>query len=419
MSRPIKNPRLLCMGPVLLLAPLLGGCFLFHTTPTTNDIALGDLDSDGDLDAFFANGQSEGIQPNAVWMNQGSGLFQDSGQALGMADTYQVALGDLDGDGDLDAIEAGWGLLYLNDGKGTFSTLNQNGVPVMGSFTRHAALGDLDRDGDLDMTLAGCCGAFSGDQNDPWVAMPASTVEINEGRGRFSQSQLLTNQACPAAALGDLDGDGDLDAFLACWSVIEHSGIPAIDPGLFTNTDQAYQGPTNERKGAPNRVYFNTGGGQMQDSGQSLGAAESFSLALGDLDGDGDLDALLGNLDGAEVWLNQGGAQGGTPGQFALGNQRIDSRLIHKVQLGDVDGDGDLDALLNVSSRRAYDPQLWLNDGNASFTRHAQNLAIWRMQAYTLGDLDNDDDLDIFAGSFNDGYGAWFNDGLGNFSRLP
>jgi hypothetical protein len=39
------------------------------------------------------------------------------------------------------------------------------------------------------------------------------------------------------------------------------------------------------------------------------------------------------------------------------------------------------------------------------------------MQIYTLGDIDGDRDLDIFSGSFDRGYGIWFNDGSGNFER--
>lgn len=396
-----------------LSAMLLGACNLFSTTPTTYEIALGDLDGGGDLDAFFANGQSEGLQPNAVWLNQGGGGFLDSGRDLGMADTHQVALGDLDGDGDLDAVEGGWGLSYINNGHAAFSTQNLGNAPVAGSYTRHVSLGDLDQDGDLDMFLAGCCGAFSGDQDNPWVVLPASTIEINDGSGRFNSTSTLSNQACPAGALGDLDGDGDQDAFLACWSVIEHADLGANDPEIFGEDVQTYAGPHTTRDRAPNRVYFNDGAGNLLDSGQSLGNASSFAVALGDLDADHDLDALVGNMDSLEIWLNQGG----TPGQFALSKQRIASRPIYKAQLGDVDGDGDLDALLNVSSRRDYEPQLWLNDGQARFTRHKQNLQMDAMQAYTLGDVDNDGDLDVFAGSFDRGYGIWFNDGKGNYAR--
>jgi hypothetical protein len=415
MTHELNHPPV-WLGLVFLLSLVLQACNLLDSTPTTYDIALGDLDGDGDLDAFFANGESDGLQPNAVWINQGAGIFKDSGQSLGNTDTHQVALGDLDGDGDLDAVEAGWRLLYRNDGHGVFSKTSLGDGPVMGSYTRHVSLGDLDLDGDLDMFLAGCCGAYSGDQDDSWVVLPASTIELNDGSGHFSQAQLLSNQACPAGALGDLDNDGDLDAFLACWTVIEHSGTPAVDPGLFADTDQAYQGPINEHKVAPNRVYLNTGSGQFLDSGQSLDAAESFALDLGDLDGDADLDAFVGNLDGAEIWLNQGGVQAGTPGHFTVSDQRTSRQDIRKIVLGDVDLDGDLDALLN-SATGGYAVELWLNDGRAGFSRHRQKLTIRGMQAYTLGDLDGDGDLDIFAGSFDRGYGIWFNDGKGNYDR--
>ena len=43
-------------------------------------------------------------QPNTVWTNDGTGTFSNSGQALGGSRSYSVALGDLDGDGDLDAM---------------------------------------------------------------------------------------------------------------------------------------------------------------------------------------------------------------------------------------------------------------------------------------------------------------------------
>ena len=56
-------------------------------------VALGDLDGDGDLDAWVANDQA-----NLVWINDGNGLFTDSGQALGKNRSLSIALGTLDGD---------------------------------------------------------------------------------------------------------------------------------------------------------------------------------------------------------------------------------------------------------------------------------------------------------------------------------
>jgi hypothetical protein len=69
-------------------------------------VALGDVDGDGDLDAFVANANG---QANKVWVNDGSGDFSDGYQGLGNSDSRAVALGDVDGDGDLDAF-------VVNDG---------------------------------------------------------------------------------------------------------------------------------------------------------------------------------------------------------------------------------------------------------------------------------------------------------------
>ena len=62
---------------------------------------MGDLDGDGDLDAFVVNNG----QPNTIWLNDSYGSFTKT-QALGNSKSFGVSLGDLDGDGDLDAFVA-------------------------------------------------------------------------------------------------------------------------------------------------------------------------------------------------------------------------------------------------------------------------------------------------------------------------
>ena len=63
-------------------------------------MALGDLD--GDLDAMITNRRST----NTVWINDGAGIFTDSGQELGNNSSRSFVLGDIDMDGDLDAVFA-------------------------------------------------------------------------------------------------------------------------------------------------------------------------------------------------------------------------------------------------------------------------------------------------------------------------
>ena len=63
-------------------------------------VALGDVDDDGDLDAMITKYQ----QPNEAWVNEDHGSFTDSGLRLGNSNRCDLGLGDLDDDGDLDAI---------------------------------------------------------------------------------------------------------------------------------------------------------------------------------------------------------------------------------------------------------------------------------------------------------------------------
>jgi len=217
----------------------------------TSDVALADLDGDGDLDAFVANyGFSNGRRYNSVWFNDGDGLFTNSGQKLGDAESRAVAIGDLDGDGDLDAFVANSDVIFisgyrprnpvwLNDGDGTF-TRGQS----LGTFSSlEVKLGDVDRDGDLDVLVAN---NRSGQQNRLW---------LNKGDATFQSGQVFAESGSKAE-LGDLNGDGHLDA-------------------LFDKT-----------------VWINDGQG-LFSQGDKLELLANRRGALGDLDGDGDVDLYI------------------------------------------------------------------------------------------------------------------------------
>ena len=129
------------------------------------DVTLGDLDGDGDLDAFVTNGDREKSHPASIWMNDGTGRFSDTGQPLCLTVFAWVVLGDLNGDGFIDAYISNMGSpnqIWLNDGTGRFS---DSGLRFQtDGETRGCALGDLDGDGDLDIFVAN----FYDGRNEVW-----------------------------------------------------------------------------------------------------------------------------------------------------------------------------------------------------------------------------------------------------------
>ncbi len=300
-----------------LTAPSGSGLFIQSSNSlggsTSQSVSLGDVDGDGDLDAFVTNWS----QANRVWLNGGSGTFSLSGNSLGSSSSTVVSLGDVDGDGDLDAFGAVDGdpgkpnRVWLNGGSGTFSL---SGNSLGGSRSYGVSLGDVDGDGDLD--------AFVANRTEP------NRVWLNDGSGAFSDSgNSLGSSSSMGVSLGDMDGDGDLDAFVA-------------------NDSQ------------PNRVWLNDGSGVFSDSGNSLGGSRSVGVSLGDVDGDGDLDAFVANDNSYYsaqpnlIWLNGGS------GTFSLSGNSLGDSESNAVSLGDVDGDGDLDAFVANDSQPN---RVWLN----------------------------------------------------------
>lgn len=333
-------------------------------------VRLGDLDSDGDLDAFVINRYEE---PNRVWLNNGKGMFFDSGQCLGSSYSWDLAMGDVDDDSDLDTVvlnvKGQPSRVWLNDGHGNFEA----SLHTIRSVDAHAiGLADLDADGDLDVMV--------GDNG-------ANHVWLNDGNGRFADSgQRLGDARTWCLALGDVNGDGSVDAFAG------NGGISS----------------------QPNSVWLNDGRGYFNDSAQSLGDSTSIGVALADLNGDGCLDAFVAN-DGNQpncIWLNDG------HGRFDGSRQHGVMNSIH-VALGDLDGDGDMDAL--VANGRNQPNLLLLNDGKAEFVPGPVSwLGNWSSSGSALGDLDGDGELDAFVTNFQSQPNrVWFNQDIDESVASP
>ncbi len=317
------------------------------TFDTSNDFHPGEL-----IQATVSNGVEAGgepVNPYVWWfrsdVTSGFGTFVDSGQALGKYSSLANALGDLDGDGDLDAfvICYTFAQVYFNDGTGQLTNSGQRLGEDMGE---NVALGDIDGDGDLD--------AFVVNWDTP------DTVWMNDGNGMFTDSgQQLWTRFHGGVSLGDLDADSDLDAFIAA-----SDGI---------------------------KIWVNDGTGIFIDSGQSPGDAFGIGAVLGDLDGDGDLDAFITVCEANRVWLNDGS------GIFSDSGQSLGQTWSWDVSLGDLDGDGDLDAIV---ANETTSNRVWLNEGNGIFTRNDQSLGNFDSFGSSLGDLDGDGDLDAYISNY-------------------
>jgi hypothetical protein len=305
-------------------------------------LALGDLDGDGDLDIASGGWHSTTVEV-AVWQNDGTpfnGPWLSNGAGDGAADVYDVALGDLDNDGDLDIV-SGSG----SDEDYEVIAWENDGTPFAGGWPRHdvatstttvaaVALGDLDNDGDLDIVAGSVYTSFHYNvsvlRND---GTPFDDLWVENAAG-YSAADVL------AAALGDLDGDGDLD-------IITGSGW-----------DTSYEIIVRQNDGTP---FTNTWA--QTDVGDTDG---SYDVSPGDLDNDGDLDIVSAGTGptGQEVvaWFNSGTPFGGGWIRSVVGS----NSSVYAATPGDLDNDGDLDILSGSWSDAVYEVMAWKNVGGSA-----------------------------------------------------
>lgn len=350
----------------------------------TNYVALADLDGDGDLDVVIPNAAgyfTQGVaEPLVILENDGAAGFSDvSAVAVGGFSGWlrQVAIGDVDVDGDLDIYAPdAWGgddAFFVNDGNGVFSEEIDTRLPGAQSRAGAARFGDVDGDGDLDLLVTDW-------GTDPFGADPVSGAQLylNDGAGSFSDaSALLPIVTGPDGTTPvdvdflDVDGDFDLDVL-----VDSHEG--------------------------DERLWINDGTGTFTDVSASFpdGAGGlSYGPGVCDVDADGDLDIWVDNEapGGREqLLINYGDAEFSNETEDrVIDNDAADDNGVVCV---DVDSDGDLDAA--IPSLGSNEERVLINDGAGNFEQldgafsSVSDGTLWM----DFGDVDGDGRLDVLTG---------------------
>ncbi len=317
--------------------------------------------------------------------------------------SHFVTLADLDGDGDLDAVFANGGgyyavgtaqplVVYQNDGKGQFTDVSATAVGGFTGRVRQIAIGDIDGDGDLDLIAP----EGYGQQPDAVFINQGGMIFANEAKSRHD----ITSRA-GATRLGDVDDDGDLDLIVTDWGA---------KPYTSAGTARLYR---NDGKG----VFAYVPAAFAQDIVVGTGPID---LDLVDIDGDFDLDVLLAMRKGDSVLFTNDGS-----GQFLFAVQRLPGQpgpYVYGPDACDVDADGDLDLWLD-NAQKGLAEQLCINDGEGFFADETAAQVSGNPGAddneVQCADLDDDGDLDAVIASLSDNERWLVNDGVGNFLLRP
>jgi len=200
-------------------------------------VAVADLDDDGLPDIYVAN---DGM-PNQLWMNRGDGRFEDvallAGTAVNRSGSAEAGMGvqafDVDADLDLDLFVAHLrgetNTLYLNDGSGLFEDATARrglAAPSLGRTGFGIGFVDFDLDGNIDLFVANGKvgrGMTSGIEGEPFAEPDSLYRGLPEGHFETVDSVWVDDPspsgASRSAAVGDFDDDGRVDI-----AVVESGG---------------------------------------------------------------------------------------------------------------------------------------------------------------------------------------------------
>ncbi len=246
---------------------------------------------------------------------------------------------------------------------------NAFGITLVGSYAS-PAFADIDNDGDLDLFIGDDSGLCLFVQNSGSASAPAFHA-VWDGFGLED----VGRYASPSFA--DIDGDGDLDAFIG-----NYDG----EVRFFRNSGTA---------SAPAFTPEIDNGG-LGDMG--YGAKPAFV----DIDGDGDFDAFVGSQAGTIHFFRNTGSAGVPAFSAETGNGGlVDVGSQASPSFADIDGDSDFDVLVG---ERGAGLRFFRNTGDATtpaFSEEAEHFGLYGVGSHanaTFADLDGDGVLDVLVG---------------------
>ena len=373
----------------------------------TEGVECADVDNDGDLDIFFAEGDgfsSAGAQrQNILIINQSEitpGQLSDQSVArLGVhtSNAKSVDTGDIQGDGWVDAMYANAfntspPSLYVNQGAGNPGFFNFEGAArgFTGTYSSGCSnFADLDNDGDLDVIISDSGASYLGGAG----ARPH--LFFNNGSGMFTENAIAMNAPIKKAHMdvqfADIDGDWDLD-FLGFNRASNSNGnhYLMINDGVGNFTDASTLYPSTSTSvyeaevgdldadsdidmffvsltgfaEGPIRNNIVPTGTLSFTKGNSLSSGDDNEIALFDYDNDGDFDAVVGSLANTEKMLKNNGVGGFSvaTGTFtSVGDSTLDATV------ADLNGDGAYEVITaqGESGSANWDNKVYINNGAA------------------------------------------------------